>query len=110
MLTQVVVDPKRLGLFIDADVMARVAPGRLDAVGTALADHPAVHGAFATTGAYNLHIAVWVRDLGHLYRFITQDLGGLGVEGVETVIVGQAVKRPGRTPSGMAFPGAATVR
>ncbi|MFE0511268.1 AsnC family transcriptional regulator [Streptomyces sp. NPDC058964] len=96
LLTQVVVDPRRLGLDIDANVLMRVAPDRLDAVGRALAVHPAVHGAFATTGASNLHVAVWVRDLEHLYRFITRDLGGLGVDGVETVIVGQAVKRPGK--------------
>ncbi|MFG2126138.1 Lrp/AsnC family transcriptional regulator [Streptomyces sp. NPDC048710] len=97
--THVVTDPKRLGLSIDANVMARVPPGRLDAVGRALAGHPAVHGAFATTGAHNLHVAVWVRDLAHLYRFITEDLGGSGVESAETVIVGQAVKRPGRPAS-----------
>ncbi|MEU5591753.1 AsnC family transcriptional regulator [Streptomyces sp. NPDC020298] len=98
LLTQVVVDPRRLGLDIDANVVMRVAPGRLDAVGRTLARHSAVHGAFATTGAANLHVAVWVRDLAHLYRFITRDLGGLGVDSVETVIVGQAVKRPGKTP------------
>ncbi|MFG2133761.1 AsnC family transcriptional regulator [Streptomyces sp. NPDC048751] len=96
--TQVVVDPKRLGLCIDANVLMRVAPDRLDPVGRALATHPAVHGAFATTGTANLQAAVWVRDLDHLYRFITRDLGGLGVDGVETVIIGQAVKRPGRSP------------
>jgi len=105
LLTHVVVDPKRLGLAIDANVMARVAPGRLDAVGTALAGHPAVHGLFATTGANNLHIAVWVRDLAHLYRFLTQDLGGLGVQGAETVIIGNAAKRPGRPAEPrLAFP------
>jgi DNA-binding Lrp family transcriptional regulator len=71
-------------------------------VGRTLAAHPAVHGAFAITGPSNLHIAVWVRDLGGLYRFLTQDLGGLRVEGAETVIVGQAVKRPGRGPGGRA--------
>ncbi|MEV6027723.1 Lrp/AsnC family transcriptional regulator [Streptomyces sp. NPDC052036] len=97
LLTQVVVDPRRLGLFIDANVLMRVAPDRLDGVGRALAAHPAVHGVFATTGASNLHVAVWLRDLEHLYRFITQDLGALGVDGAETVIVGQAVKRPGKT-------------
>ncbi|MDN0199195.1 Lrp/AsnC family transcriptional regulator [Streptomyces sp. S.PNR 29] len=58
LLTHVVVGTKRLGLFIDANVMTRVAPGRLDAVGRAPASHPAVHGAFATTGAANLHAAV----------------------------------------------------
>jgi DNA-binding Lrp family transcriptional regulator len=99
LLTHVVVDPKRLGLFIDANVMMRLAPDRLDAVGRALASHPAVHGAFATTGAANLHVAVWVRDLEDLYRFLTRDVGGLRVDGVETVIVGQAVKRPGKPAS-----------
>ncbi|MGW5251467.1 AsnC family transcriptional regulator [Streptomyces sp. NPDC004012] len=99
LLTHVAVDPRRLGLFIDANVMMRVAPDRLDGVGRALAAHPAVHGAFATTGASNLQVAVWLRDLEDLYRFITRDLGALGVDGAETVLVGQAVKRPGRTPA-----------
>ncbi|MFH8408585.1 AsnC family transcriptional regulator [Streptomyces sp. NPDC018019] len=94
--TQVVVDPKRLGLLIDANVMMQVPPDHLDTVGRTLARHPAVHGAFATSGATNLHVAVWVRDLAALYRLITQDLTGLGISGVETVIVGHAVKRPGR--------------
>ena len=98
--THVVVDPKRLGLLIDANLMVRVAPDRLDEVGRTLAGHPAVHGAFATTGASNLHLAVWVRDLAALYRFVTRDLGGLGVDGAETVIVGHAVKRPGKGPGG----------
>ncbi|MFH8345473.1 AsnC family transcriptional regulator [Streptomyces sp. NPDC018045] len=94
--TQVAVDPRRLGLHIDANVMMRVPPDHLDAVGRTLARHPAVHGAFATSGAANLHAAVWVRDLAALYRLISADLTGLGIAGVETVIVGQAVKRPGR--------------
>ncbi|MEU7592107.1 Lrp/AsnC family transcriptional regulator [Streptomyces sp. NPDC039022] len=94
--TQVAVDPRRLGLFIDANVMMQVPPDHLDAVGRTLARHPAVHGAFATSGAANLHAAVWVPDLAALYRLITEDLTGLGIAGVETVIVGQAVKRPGR--------------
>ncbi|WP_329457546.1 Lrp/AsnC family transcriptional regulator [Streptomyces sp. NBC_01497] len=92
--TQVVVDPARLGLAIDANIWMRVAPGRLDAVGRALAGHPAVHGAVATTGVANLHAAVWMRDLDHLYRFVSAELGELGVEYAETVIVGRAVKRP----------------
>ncbi|MFD7666243.1 AsnC family transcriptional regulator [Streptomyces sp. NPDC059788] len=96
LVTQVVVDPKRLGLRIDANVMMQVPPDHLDAVGRTLARHPAVHGAFATTGASNLHVAVWVRDLPALYRLITEDLSGLGIAGVETVIVGHAVKRPGK--------------
>lgn len=95
LLTQVVVDPRRLGLAIDANVLMQVPPDRLDSAGHALAAHPAVHGAFATTGTANLLAAVWVRDLAHLYRFVSEDLAGLGIAHAETVVVGQAVKRPG---------------
>ncbi|MDJ0382434.1 AsnC family transcriptional regulator [Streptomyces sp. G-G2] len=95
LLTHVAVDPKRLGLLIDANVMMQVSPDRLDSVGRVLAAHPAVHGALATTGPFNLYVAVWLQGLESLYQFITQDLGGLGVTSAETVIVGQAVKRPG---------------
>jgi DNA-binding Lrp family transcriptional regulator len=95
LVTQVVVDPRRLGLAIDANVMMRVPPDHLDAAGRTLAAHPAVHGALATTGTTNLHVAVWLRDLAALYRFVTEDIGGLGIGGTETVIVGKAVKRPG---------------
>ncbi len=95
--THVAVDARRLGLAVDANVLLRVAPGRLDAVGRALAAHPAVHGALATTGEANLNVAVWFRDLAGLYAFITRDLGALGVDAAETVIVGEALKRPGVT-------------
>lgn len=95
LLTQVAVDVRLLGLAIDANVMLEVPPDRLDAAGRALAAHPAVHGAFATTGSFNLYAAVWVRDLAALYRFVSDDLGGLGISRMETVIVGQSVKRPG---------------
>ncbi|WP_370067587.1 Lrp/AsnC ligand binding domain-containing protein [Streptacidiphilus sp. MAP5-3] len=67
----------------------------MDAVGRALAAHPAVHGALATTGEANLAVAVWFRDLAELYAFVTRDLGALGVDSAETVIVGEVVKRPG---------------
>jgi DNA-binding Lrp family transcriptional regulator len=95
LVTEVVVDPRMLGLAVDANIRMRVPPGELDAVGTALARHPAVHGALATTGRSDLNIAVWLRDLEDLYRFITNDLAGLGISGVETMLVGDAVKRPG---------------
>ncbi|MFI1102410.1 Lrp/AsnC family transcriptional regulator [Streptomyces melanogenes] len=95
LLTQVAVEVRRLGLAIDANVMLEVPPDRLDAAGRALAAHPAVHGAFATTGPFTLHAAVWVPDLAALYRFVSDDLSGLGVSRMETVVIGQAVKRPG---------------
>ncbi|GAA3845742.1 Lrp/AsnC family transcriptional regulator [Amycolatopsis tucumanensis] len=98
-VTQAFVDPTRLGLTIDANLLMRVPPDLLDRAGRALARHPAVHGAMATTGASNLHAAVWLRDLEHLYAFITQDLAALGVTEVETVLIGASVKRPGKALS-----------
>ncbi|MFF4596410.1 AsnC family transcriptional regulator [Amycolatopsis sp. NPDC001319] len=96
LLTQTFVDPHRLGLRIDANITMQVPPANLDHAGRTLAHHPAVHGALATTGRGNLHAAVWLRDLDHLYRFVTEDLAQLGVERVETFLVGEAVKRPGK--------------
>ncbi len=93
--THAVIDPRRLGLATDANLWMQVPPGRLDTVGRALAAHPAVHGALATSGPANLQIAVWVRDRGHLYRFITEELAPFEVDALDTVVVGRAVKRPG---------------
>lgn len=54
-----------------------------------------MHRALATTEPADLHIAVWIPAPESFYRFITHDQAGLGVTSAETVIVGQAVKRPG---------------
>jgi DNA-binding Lrp family transcriptional regulator len=97
LLTQVIVDPRRLGLNVDANIRMQVPPGRLDEAGRQMAAHPAVHGALATTGRSNLYVAVWLRDLEHLYEFITRDAAALGADSVETVLVGRAVKRPGHS-------------
>jgi hypothetical protein len=75
--------------------MMRVAPDRLDAVGRSLAAHLSMRRVLATTEPSDLHIAVWIPTPESFYRFITHDQAGLSVTGAETVIVGQAVKRPG---------------
>jgi DNA-binding Lrp family transcriptional regulator len=92
--TQVLFDPRRAGLVVDANLWMQVEPSRLDEVGRVMAVHPAVHGTVATTGQSNLQVAVWTRGLDELYRLVTQDIGALGVASVETVLVGRAVKRP----------------
>ena len=98
LITEVAVDPRRLGLGVDANILMEVPPDHLDATGRALAAHPAVHGALATTGKANLYLAVWLRDADELYRFLTRELSGRSVSSTETVLVGRAVKRPGRGP------------
>ena len=93
--TLVAVDHLRLGLAVDANLKISVLPADLDATGRRLAAHPAVHGVLATTGIANLRVSVWLKDLNHLYRFLTEDLGALHVGHVETMLVGRTVKRPG---------------
>ncbi|MFB6893149.1 Lrp/AsnC family transcriptional regulator [Kitasatospora sp. NPDC056327] len=106
--TRVTVDPRLLGLAVDARLWLDVPPGRLAAVGAALARHPRVHGVFATSGPANLMAAVYCPDHGGLYRFVTGTLGPLGVDRAETAIVGRTVKRAGvprRAPGPVAGPG-----
>ncbi|MFF0410478.1 Lrp/AsnC family transcriptional regulator [Kitasatospora sp. NPDC004745] len=93
LVTQVLVDPRRLGLSIEAKFLLQVAPDHLASAGQALADHPSVHGAFATSGPSNLHAAAYFPDLTALYGFLSRDLVGLGITHVETAIVGHAAKR-----------------
>jgi DNA-binding Lrp family transcriptional regulator len=100
LITHVSLDPERLGLTVDANLWIQLPPAHLDAAGRALAGHRAVHGALAVTGQHNLHLAVWLRDLEHLYRFITEDLAEYDISTIDTVLVGHAVKRPGKRPGG----------
>ncbi|MFF2348937.1 Lrp/AsnC family transcriptional regulator [Kitasatospora sp. NPDC058115] len=105
--THVTVDPRLLGFAVDANLWLDVPPGRLAAVGAALARHPRVHGVLATSGPANLMAAVFCRDHGGLYRFVTDTLGPLGVARAETTIVARAVKRAGvvlRRPGAAGLP------
>jgi DNA-binding Lrp family transcriptional regulator len=92
--TQVLVDPRRLGLHVDANLYLRVPPSRLHHVGHSLARLPAVHGAVATSGSTNLQVAVWLPDLDALYRFLTEEIGRYSeIHTVETVLVGRSIER-----------------
>ncbi|GHH73850.1 AsnC family transcriptional regulator [Kitasatospora indigofera] len=93
--THATVDPRLLGMAVDANLWIDVPPGRLAEVGEALAAHPQVHGVFATSGPSNLLATVFCPDHGGLYRFTTGTLGPLGVTRAETAVVGRAVKRAG---------------
>ncbi|MQS12042.1 Lrp/AsnC family transcriptional regulator [Streptomyces kaniharaensis] len=93
--THATVDPRLLGMAVDANLWLDVPPGRLAEVGTALARHPQVHGVLATSGPTNLMAAVFCPDHGGLYRFLTDTLGPFGVIRAETAIVARAIKRAG---------------
>ncbi|MFJ9697366.1 Lrp/AsnC family transcriptional regulator [Kitasatospora sp. NPDC101183] len=93
--THVTVDPRLLGMAVDANLWLDVPPGRLAEVGEALAGHPQVHGVFATSGPTNLLATLFCPDHPALYRFLTDTLGPLGVTRAETTITARAVKRAG---------------
>ncbi|GAA4997368.1 Lrp/AsnC family transcriptional regulator [Kitasatospora paranensis] len=98
--THATIDPRLLGMAVDANLWLDVPPGRLAEVGDALAGHPQVHGVLATSGRSNLMAAVFCPDHAGLYRFVTETLGPLGVDRAETAIVARAVKRAGVLPGG----------
>lgn len=93
--THATIDPRLLGMAVDANLWLEVPPARLAEAGRTLAAHPQVHGVLATSGPANLMATVFCADHGELYRFTTDVLGPLGVQRVETAIVGRAVKRAG---------------
>ncbi|MFE3503382.1 Lrp/AsnC family transcriptional regulator [Kitasatospora sp. NPDC059160] len=93
--THATVDPRLLGMAVDANLWLDVPPGRLAEVGAELARHPQVHGVFATSGPTNLLATLFCPDHGGLYRFLTDTLGPLGVTRAETTITARAVKRAG---------------
>lgn len=62
-----------------------VTPAHLHAAGEALATAPEVGHAGAVTGAENLIASVVCRDLPHLYRFVTDQVGA--IEGVRTLTI-----------------------
>ncbi|MFT4263178.1 MAG: Lrp/AsnC family transcriptional regulator [Nocardioides sp.] len=84
------------GYDVSARVHLRVRPGRIQAVGEALAAMPEVGFAAATSGRDNLLASASCRDLAHLYEFGTARTGALeGVESMEVVPYQRLVKQSG---------------
>jgi DNA-binding Lrp family transcriptional regulator len=82
------------GINVSAMLWLSVEPARLDEAGRALARHPEVPYAAATTGPTNLLASAVFRDTGHLYAYLTGELAALpGVPSVQTAPVIQTLKR-----------------
>ncbi|MER5985947.1 Lrp/AsnC family transcriptional regulator [Streptomyces sp. NPDC001787] len=89
-------DERTLGNQVRTALWMSVRPSRLAAVGAALADHPEVVYAAATTGRTNLLASVLCPDDEHLYSYLTDRVGTLdGVDAVESAPVMRTVKRVG---------------
>ncbi|GLF94906.1 Lrp/AsnC family transcriptional regulator [Streptomyces yaizuensis] len=87
-------DPRHLGYHMSTLLWLRVAPARLRAVGEALATHPEIPFAAATTGPANLAAGGVFRTPGELYAYLDRRIGPLpGVQSVETSPTLREVKR-----------------
>lgn len=79
-----------------AAIWLSVPPAQLHAVGQAVATHPQVAFACATTGPANLFMTVVCRNSAALYAYLTGPVARLpGVSGLETYPVVRSLKGPG---------------
>ena len=93
---EVDLDNRALGVNVEATLWLSVEPVRLDEVGRALATHPEIPFAAATTGPTNLLASALFRDTQHLYEYLTGPLAGLpGVSSVQTAPIIRTHKRAG---------------
>ncbi|MFI6318011.1 Lrp/AsnC family transcriptional regulator [Nonomuraea sp. NPDC050556] len=91
------VPPSALGYRAEAWLWMKVRPSHLAAVGAALAEHPEVDVAAATTGPSNLMVGVTCVDTRDLYRYLTERVAPLeGVRELETSPVVRTLKRAGK--------------
>jgi DNA-binding Lrp family transcriptional regulator len=96
---EVDVDSRVLGITVYVMLWLSVEPARLDEVGKAIAAHPEVPFAGASTGPANLVVSALFRDAEHLYRYLTGELASLpGVRSVETAPIIRTLKRTGLVP------------
>jgi DNA-binding Lrp family transcriptional regulator len=95
-------DHRIFGLTARSLLWLTVAPGQLAATGQALAEHPEVAYACATTGATNLHAVVLCKDIQSLYLYLTSRIAALpAVRQAETAPILAALKRAGSLGSGL---------
>ncbi len=93
---EVDLDSRSLGMNVSAMLWLKVEPSRLDEAGRALAGHPEVPFAAATTGPTNVVVTALFRDTQHLYEYLTGPLAALpGVSSVETAPIIRTLKRTG---------------
>ena len=79
-----------------------VEPAHLDETGRAIASHPEVPFAAATTGQTNLIVSARFRGTRHMYHYITARLTGLtGIRSVETSPVIGRFKQAGPAAAGL---------
>jgi DNA-binding Lrp family transcriptional regulator len=87
-------DYRIFNLAIVVQLWASVDPAELESAGLALAEHPEVAYACATTGVTNLHAVLICKDLASLYPYLTRRVAPLGVRQAETSPIMRTLKGP----------------
>lgn len=96
------VDDSVLGVGANVMLWLKIEPACLDAAGRALAAHPEIPFAAATTGATNLAASAIFRDTRQLYAYLTTRLAELpGLQSVESAPIIGTVKRIGRAEAAL---------
>jgi DNA-binding Lrp family transcriptional regulator len=99
------IDDQVLGVRANVMLWLTIEPSALEAAGRALAAHPEVPFAAATTGSTNLAASAIFRDTRQLYAYLSTRLAELpGLQAVESAPVIGTVKRAGSArgrPSGL---------
>jgi DNA-binding Lrp family transcriptional regulator len=91
-------DESVLGINANVMLWLKIEPASLDAAGRAIAAHPEIPFAGATTGATNLAASAIFRDTRELYAYLTTRLADLpGLQSVESAPIIGTFKRTART-------------
>jgi DNA-binding Lrp family transcriptional regulator len=97
------IDESVLGVGASVMLWLKIEPAALDAAGRAVAAHPEIPFAAATTGATNLAVSAIFRDTRQLYAYLTTRLADLpGLQSVESAPIIGTVKRIARSVPGAA--------
>jgi DNA-binding Lrp family transcriptional regulator len=90
------IDDAVLGVSANVMLWLKIEPAALDAAGRAVAAHPEIPFAAATTGPTNLAVSAVFRDTRQLYAYLTTRLAELpGLQSVETAPIIGTIKRVG---------------
>ncbi len=92
------IDDAVLGASASVMLWLKIEPASLEAAGRAIAAHPEIPFAAATTGSTNLAVSAVFRDTRHLYAYLTTRLADLpGLQSVESAPIISTIKRIGRS-------------
>lgn len=96
MYFDVEIAPEHLGYTVEALLWVTVQPSALESTARAVAEHPQVALAVATSGTSNLLLIVGCRDTDDLYDYLAHSLGRIrAVQAVQTAVIIRTVKRAG---------------